>query len=132
MYATILQKRAISYLQTIGRLRGENAILELRISDSDKQNKLLQLQIDILMKKMDILESFMSQVKDMDDENNEKDNLCRKCKQKIEKNSKSEKSPDISDSEDVDLKELMDSWCYSGNQECENASHNPLLIDVVR
>ncbi|CAL8144057.1 unnamed protein product [Orchesella dallaii] len=115
-------------VKTVGRLRTENAMLEIRISDSDTQNKLLQLQIDIMMKKMEILEGFMEQVNEMEDlaskaENN--DGLCRKCKRRIE-SSMPEKTSDASDEEDADLS----AWRYESRQ-CGDDYQNPMLIDIV-
>ncbi|ODM88341.1 hypothetical protein Ocin01_18341 [Orchesella cincta] len=116
-------------IKTVGRLRTENAILSLKISDSDTQNKLLQLQIDIMMKKMEILEGFMAQVNEMDSDAVERENngLCRRCKQQIE-SSMPEKSADSD--EDSDYEDLS-SWRYGSARDYGDGYQNPLLIDIV-
>lgn len=127
----------------MSKLRTENAILELKISESDKRNKILQLQIDIMMKKMEILEGFMTQVKQIDDDGKNEDSpgeikhqkkpICRKCKKYIDKWSPENKSSSLesSDTEDVDVQELMHLW---GPDYIDNESdnfQNPFVIDVA-
>lgn len=137
--------------QTIGNLRTENAILEMQVSDSDKQNKILQLQIDIMMKKMEILEGFMSQVRQMNEDDTGKDGrereqqpqLCKRCRKRVHAEkmtggpSQSE-DVDVSDGEEVNVKDVLRSvgWALDGDSGDEDnfgeQQSNPLLIDIVR
>lgn len=119
----------------------------MQISDSDKQNKILQLQIDIMMKKMEILEGFMTQVKEMDEEVSVKDTkhkeqqpqLCHKCRKRIDSSAKAGVTlddVDVSDDEEVDVKDVLKSvgWAFdseSGEDDNIVQHKNPMMIDIV-